>query len=374
MVWSGGGTSSMSRATIRRAPRAITICSARSFRRFLKNWPLTTTIGDLQIDSDDLAHWTVDAAGPNWQVSTRYDFLRQEQMIRANMAEPMWRQVPRALGWALNYLFTGTLFRIYRASPQYGLALTSFPDDADVVARCVRIGRMADRHGWRCGSSTGRCAFGLGRRRSRRRLACSGCCVRWPTSFFVVQINSHWPYLLEYARGERRRAGIAASRPARGGWSRSRAPTRPTRSSWSATRGGGVTAPAVVARALELDPDLGPPRPAHRAADARLADARHRPASRRRAGSPRHRAHRGRAVDSVDRRAGAGGHAEFLQFRSGRRHRHRRRPATLQSAGLDRAAARHAGAGVLQEADAGAGFACTTSSSWRTTCARPTNT
>ena len=37
-------------------------------------------------------------------------------MIRANMAEPMWRQVPRALGWALNYLFTGTLFRVYRAS------------------------------------------------------------------------------------------------------------------------------------------------------------------------------------------------------------------------------------------------------------------
>ena len=37
---------------------------SRSFKRFLKNWPLTTAIGELQIDSDDLAHWTVDAAGP----------------------------------------------------------------------------------------------------------------------------------------------------------------------------------------------------------------------------------------------------------------------------------------------------------------------
>src|SRR6478735_3738458 len=98
----------------------------RSFRRFLKNWPLQTSISDMQIDSDDLAHWTIDAKGPNWQVATRYDFLRQEQMIRANMAEPMWRQVPRALAWMLNYLFTGTLFRIYRASLQYGLAVTSF--------------------------------------------------------------------------------------------------------------------------------------------------------------------------------------------------------------------------------------------------------
>src|SRR6476659_4462820 len=99
---------------------------SRSFRRFLKNWPLQTSVSDVQIDSDDLAHWTIDVKGPNWQVATRYDFLRQEQMIRVNMAEPLWRQVPRALGWMLNYLFTGTLFRVYRASLQYGIALTTF--------------------------------------------------------------------------------------------------------------------------------------------------------------------------------------------------------------------------------------------------------
>jgi len=43
-------------ATIRKAPRATTTFSARSFRRFLKNWPLQTSISDVQIDSDDLAH------------------------------------------------------------------------------------------------------------------------------------------------------------------------------------------------------------------------------------------------------------------------------------------------------------------------------
>ena len=99
---------------------------SRSWRRFLKIWPLKATIGDLVIDSEDFAHWTIDAAGPNWRVTTRYDFLRQEQFIRANMAEPLWRQVPRAIGWILDYLFTGTLFKVYRASWQYGLALTYF--------------------------------------------------------------------------------------------------------------------------------------------------------------------------------------------------------------------------------------------------------
>ena len=33
---------------------------SRSFKRFLRNWPLTTTVSDLRIDSDDLAHWTID--------------------------------------------------------------------------------------------------------------------------------------------------------------------------------------------------------------------------------------------------------------------------------------------------------------------------
>ena len=38
----------------------------------------------------------------------------------------MWRQVPRALDWTLNYLLTGTLFRVFRASHQFGLALSYF--------------------------------------------------------------------------------------------------------------------------------------------------------------------------------------------------------------------------------------------------------
>ena len=53
-------------------------------------------------------------------------FEAMQEFIRANMAEPLWRQVPRAIGWILDYLFTGTLFKVYRASWQYGLALTYF--------------------------------------------------------------------------------------------------------------------------------------------------------------------------------------------------------------------------------------------------------
>lgn len=226
----------------------------RSFRRFLKNWPLHTKIGDLVIDSEDFAHWDVDAAGPNWQVATRYDFLRQEQMIRANMAEPMWRQVPRALGWALTYLFSGTLFRVYRASLQYGLVLTYFQMLLVYWLAASGLG------GWLVAYLSMRflaaplwlaivigIAGALASFRLLRPIA-----DRW----FVVQINSHWPYLLEYARG----GPSCWDRAIEAGARRLVEIARANEADEIVVvghSGGGVTAPAVVARALELDPDVG---------------------------------------------------------------------------------------------------------------------
>jgi hypothetical protein len=226
----------------------------RSYRRFLKNWPLTAKIGDLQIDSEDFAHWDIVAEGPNWQVSTRYDFLRQEQMIRANMAEPLWRQVPRALGWAARFLVTGTLFRVFRASYQYGLALLHFQ-----LMLLYWLG-LASLCGWLIGylamlllDAPAVVAFVAG-------VAASLVCFRLlrplADRFFVVQINSHWPYLLEYARGE----PSCFDQPIEAGARRLVEVVRANEADEILVvghSGGGVTAPAVVARALELDPDVG---------------------------------------------------------------------------------------------------------------------
>src|SRR5258707_10375831 len=88
----------------------------RSWKRFLTIWPLTSKLGPLELDAEDFAHWDVEAAGPNWRGATRYEFLPPEHMIRANMAEPMTRPIPRALGWALDYLVSGALPRVLRAS------------------------------------------------------------------------------------------------------------------------------------------------------------------------------------------------------------------------------------------------------------------
>ena len=88
----------------------------RESKRFLKVWPIEFHVGDLKIESDDLAYWNIEAAGPNWQVATRYEFLRLEHFLRANLAQPLTRQLARAAWWAVDDLITGAFWRISRSS------------------------------------------------------------------------------------------------------------------------------------------------------------------------------------------------------------------------------------------------------------------
>jgi hypothetical protein len=128
----------------------------RSWARFLKVWPLKSHLSELALESQDFAHWDVEAAGPNWEVVTRYDFLRQEHIIRGNMAEPLLRQIPRALAWAFDYVVSGALFRVLRASPYFDLVAAPFRrrrmaggagDGARVRPRRLgQLGGRSDRH------------------------------------------------------------------------------------------------------------------------------------------------------------------------------------------------------------------------------------
>src|SRR5262249_7712872 len=38
----------------------------RSWKRFLAIWPLMSKLGPLELDSEEFAHWDIEAAGPNW--------------------------------------------------------------------------------------------------------------------------------------------------------------------------------------------------------------------------------------------------------------------------------------------------------------------
>ena len=344
---------------------------ADSLQRFLKNWPLQAKAGELVIDSDDFAHWTIEAAGPNWRVETRYEFLRQEQMIRANMAEPMWRQVPRALHWTVNYLLTGTLYRVYRASHQYGLALSYFQ-----MLMLLWLGASA-LGGWLVGALLLRLIGGPAAVGWIAGIAAALACFRLlrplADKLFVVQINNHWPYLLEYGRGEPTCFDRCIEAGARRVVEIARA-NEVDEIVVVGHSGGGVTAPAVMARALELDPELG----RHGPRVVLLTPGSLMPGiglhRRRRARAPRHRADRGRAAGDVGERHRARRRAELPRLRSGRRDRHRRRHRALQSAELAGAIARHDRAGALRRQPLEPVPHALPVHHGATTCARRTNT
>jgi len=226
----------------------------RSWKRFLNIWPLKTKVGALQIDSEFLAHWDVETAAPNWQVHTRYEFLRQEQFISAAMAEPMLRQIRRSLCWTLDYLFSGAMYRVFRASWQYGLALLHF-----------QVMMLY----WLLLSALGGAlvAFALTQYLAVpvilsavagvvAAVACFKLLRPIADKLYVVQINSHWPYLCEFARG----VPTGFDAPINAGAERLIAVARANAVDEILVighSGGGVIAPAVIARALELDPEVG---------------------------------------------------------------------------------------------------------------------
>ena len=226
----------------------------RSLARFLKIWPLKTRLGQLALDSETFAHWTIETSGPNWQVITRYDFLRQEHFIRANMAEPLARQILRAIAWAFDYILSGALVRVLRASAYFGLVLIYFQlmliawialsaGGAWIVG--VAITRAFALPGWVELVIAAPVAIAMFI--SLRPLA-----DRW----FLVQINNHWPYLCEFARGEATGFHPLIDACAQ----RVIAAVRANEADEIIVighSGGGAMAPAVIVRALELDPDIG---------------------------------------------------------------------------------------------------------------------
>ena len=96
----------------------------REWNRFRTNWGVTGKVHDIHFESDDIASWEIETAGPNWQVATHYEFLRLEPQIRVNLAQPMWLQLARTIQWMVRDLATGSLWRVFRASWRMGVLLS----------------------------------------------------------------------------------------------------------------------------------------------------------------------------------------------------------------------------------------------------------
>jgi hypothetical protein len=226
----------------------------RSCNRFAQLWPFLVNLQPPQIDSDDFAHWHVDLRGPNWQVATKYDFLRMENFIRADMAGSPVRQALRALGWCADDVASGAQFLIFRAAWRFALHLLYFQLQALAwVAAAVAVGVLAGyasiRHfSFAAPASTiASVLIGFATLSALRPLA-----QRWR----LIQISACWATLRRFGRGRQTWVDQVVESGAR----HLLAAARENAADEIVLVGhstGGLIASAIMARALTLAPDLG---------------------------------------------------------------------------------------------------------------------
>lgn len=169
----------------------------REWIRFRQTWGVGGKLSDCKILSDDIASWQIETSGPDWNVSTHYEFLRLEPLIRANLAQPFWRQLLRTARWMYDDLVSGAMLNVFRASTRMGVLL--------IYSQVLLIAWIAAAlaGGWFAAGAFDppvsvkfilAAAFSLGAFALLYPLA---------AGLFINQLNNCWPYLREYARGER---------------------------------------------------------------------------------------------------------------------------------------------------------------------------
>jgi hypothetical protein len=236
-----------------RGPRGYFDLFRRTCERFQRLWPIALTLQPLEIDSEDFAHWHVVLRGSDWQTTTRFDFLRMETQIRADMAQPTATQLRRALAWLVDDVFSGALFRIFRASWRFGLHLLCFQLltlgwIAAAAALAAIVGHAVGAYlGWPIWAAVVSSLVAM----VLVLLALRPLADRWR----VVLINSSWALIRKFARSRPTWLDHAIDVGAR----RVIAVARSTDADEIAVVGhssGAVASCAIMARALELDPDL----------------------------------------------------------------------------------------------------------------------
>ena len=226
----------------------------RQCDRFQRVWPVSLTIQPGEFDSEDFARWLVGVRASDWQVSTTYDFLRLEQFIQSDMAEPMMRHILRSLGWIVGDLLSSAQFRIFRASWRFGLhllfvqlVLLTWLELA--VASGVLVAYVVTDH-LGLSAPLGIVTSLLAALASF--LALQPIADRWG----AIQIPSCWVILRRFARGR----ATWLDRVVDVGARRLVAVAQLNDADELVVVGhsaGGVIASAVIARALEFDPALG---------------------------------------------------------------------------------------------------------------------
>ena len=94
-------------------------------RKFSRLYGLTATLGRPQQAADgEIASWSIETKADDWQTRTQYDFLRFEDFIQHDLAQPIWRPVLKAVWIYWRLVFAGTIARFWRANWRFATFIT----------------------------------------------------------------------------------------------------------------------------------------------------------------------------------------------------------------------------------------------------------
>jgi hypothetical protein len=85
-------------------------------------WNVAATTGaPMRAPAGVSAIWPVLARGPNWTTETVYEFLRWDDIVRADLKRPLWHLLPLSAFIFLETIWTGVLSRWFRAAHPFAL-------------------------------------------------------------------------------------------------------------------------------------------------------------------------------------------------------------------------------------------------------------
>lgn len=221
---------------------------AREVARTKKIWPIDTAISDPVMDSDGKAgYWRIDSHGPNWQVQTTYEYLRWDDLIKQHMDQPLPTLFVRSLLCFLEFLFTGTTFRMFRASWQFGIFYLIWPIAVFALIALplllfwMLVDALPSPWGWVAGIAGAVTLFISGLRTARRH--------------FVIQMSVCWIWFRDMAHRQEPGFDKRFDEFARRIIAKVRANDVDEIVVVGHSGGGTISLP-IMARALEIDPNF----------------------------------------------------------------------------------------------------------------------
>src|SRR5262249_48441282 len=94
-------------------------------RKFARLYGIAaTTTRPRAADNGEMASWTIETKADDWQTRTDYDFLRFEDFIQRDLAQPIWRIVLHAVWIYWRLIFRCTAYRFFAANWRFATFIT----------------------------------------------------------------------------------------------------------------------------------------------------------------------------------------------------------------------------------------------------------